>query len=237
MYAKHKSELVHEPKYQPSRRFIHNDLAEQLVRTLWTDKIDAFRRSLWFNVTDTFNTKEQTVLKSVKDAFERENMQTQYSVLGYRVDLYFHDYKYAIVVDELGHNDESIDYERKELSCEFIRINKKLTKKYLIDKVSQRILELSFKSNHSIKSKCLKLIVKKNISYRIKDGTKKNNENDNSSIHRYCLGCKKHTNNLASTSVTITNKVLRQKWKCSVCLSEKSRFFKQRPYKKVVKYT
>ena len=46
VYAKHKSELVHEPKYQPSRRFIHNDLAEQLVRTLWTDKIDAFRRSL-----------------------------------------------------------------------------------------------------------------------------------------------------------------------------------------------
>ena len=62
-------------------------------------------------------------------------------------------------------------------------------------------------------------------------------ENNNSSVHRYCLGCKKHTNNLASTSETITNKVLRQKWKCSVCLSEKSRFFKQRPYKKVVKYT
>ena len=27
------------------------------------------------------------------DAFEGENMQTQYSVLGYRIDLYFHDYK------------------------------------------------------------------------------------------------------------------------------------------------
>ena len=74
MYTKRRSELVIEPKYQPSRRFIRNDLAEQLVRTLWTDKIDAFRRSLWFNVIDAFNTKEQTVLKSVKDAFETENM-------------------------------------------------------------------------------------------------------------------------------------------------------------------
>ena len=49
---------------------------------------------------------------------------------------------------------------KKELSCEFIRINKKLTKKSLIDKVSQRLLELEFKSNHLIKSKCLKLSVK-----------------------------------------------------------------------------
>ena len=35
------------------------------------------------------NTKEQTVLKSIKDAFEGENMQTQYSVLGYKIDLFF----------------------------------------------------------------------------------------------------------------------------------------------------
>ena len=38
---------------------------------------------------------------------------------------------------------------------------KKSTKKSLIDDLSKRLLELEFKSNHSIKSKCLKLIVKK----------------------------------------------------------------------------
>ena len=32
-------------------------------------------------------TKEQSVLKSIMDAFERENMQTQYSVLSYKIDL------------------------------------------------------------------------------------------------------------------------------------------------------
>ena len=57
------------------------------------------------------NTKEQTVINSIKDAFEGENMQTQYTVLSYRIDLYFHEYKLAIEVDELGHNDKNIDYE------------------------------------------------------------------------------------------------------------------------------
>ena len=57
------------------------------------------------------NTKEQTVINLIKDAFEGENMQTQYTVLNYRINLYFHEYKLAIEVDELGHNDKNIDYE------------------------------------------------------------------------------------------------------------------------------
>ena len=55
-------------------------------------------------------TKEKSVLKSVMDAFEGENMQTQYSVLGYRIDLYFHDHKLTIKVDEKGHKDRNIDH-------------------------------------------------------------------------------------------------------------------------------
>ena len=62
-------------------------------------------------------TKEQSVLKSVMDAFEGENVQTQYSVLGYRIDLYFHEYQLAIEVDENGHEDimklRNIDHEIK----------------------------------------------------------------------------------------------------------------------------
>ena len=76
------------------------------------------------------NTKEETVLESIKDAFEGENMQTQYSVLGYRINLYFHDYRLAIEVNEPGHNDRNNDDEverqkaiEKELDCKFIRIN------------------------------------------------------------------------------------------------------------------
>ena len=32
-------------------------------------------------------------------------MQSQYSVLRYKIDLYFHGYNLAIEIDELGHND------------------------------------------------------------------------------------------------------------------------------------
>ena len=114
-------------------------------------------------------------------------MQTQYTVLNYRIGLYFDKYKRAIEIDELGHNDRNIDYEiqrqkalEREINCVFIRINpdavdfnifreinkihrhiKKSSKKSLIDKISKRLLELESVKNHSIKSKCLKWIVEK----------------------------------------------------------------------------
>ena len=57
-------------------------------------------------------------------------MQTQYSVLGYRIDLYFHKYRLAIEVDELGHTDRNLSNEierqkalEEELNCVIIRIN------------------------------------------------------------------------------------------------------------------
>lgn len=37
-------------------------------------------------------------------------MQIQYSVLVYRIDLYFCDYKIAIEIDENGHSDRNIGY-------------------------------------------------------------------------------------------------------------------------------
>ena len=60
-----------------------------------------FRSDLGFNQINLILKKEQTVLKSIKDTFAEEDMQTQHSVLGYMIDLYFHKYKLAIEVDEL----------------------------------------------------------------------------------------------------------------------------------------
>ena len=94
--------------------------------------------------------------------------------------------KLANEVDELGHNDRNIDNEKqrqqtleRELNCVFIRINpdavdfnifKEInkihrhiisSKESLIDKISKKMLELEFVHNHSIKSRCLKWIVRK----------------------------------------------------------------------------
>ena len=95
-----------------------------------TPKSIEFRSKLGFNQYDITLTKEESVLKSVMDEFEGENMQTQYSVLGYRIDLYFHDYKLAIEVDKKSHKDRNIDHEiqrqktlEKELDRKFIRID------------------------------------------------------------------------------------------------------------------
>ena len=145
------------------------------------------QKKFWgINSHDVINTKEQTVLRSIKDAFEGEDVQAQYTVIGYRIDLYFHKHKLAIEVDELGHADRNLDNEierqkplERELNCVFIRINpdekdfnifkeinkmcrhiKKSTKKSLIDRISKRLLELEFKQHNAIKSKCLKWIDK-----------------------------------------------------------------------------
>ena len=95
-----------------------------------TDKSYSLKKILGFKLHDVINTKGQTIINSINAAFEGENIQTQYSVLGYRVNLYFHEYKLAIEVDELGHADRNINNEierqkalKKELNYVFIRIN------------------------------------------------------------------------------------------------------------------
>ena len=135
--------------------------------------------------------KEKLVLIKIKCSFEGENMQTQYIVLCYRIDLDFHDCKLAIKIDENRHKDRNIDYKIKrqpaigqKLGCKFIRIDpnkedfyifkditeifrhikqssNQLTKKTLIDKISMRLLRLEFKSDNAIKSGAIKYIVKK----------------------------------------------------------------------------
>ena len=51
----------------------------------------------------------------MKDAFKGEDIRIQYTVLlGYRIDLYFYEYKLAKKIDELGHNDRNTDYEIKD---------------------------------------------------------------------------------------------------------------------------
>ena len=75
------------------------------------DESCSLKRNLGFNLHDVINTKQQTVLRSIKDAFEEEDVQAQYTVIGYRIDLYFHKHKLAIEVDELGHADRNLNNE------------------------------------------------------------------------------------------------------------------------------
>ena len=53
------------------------------------------------------------MLTKSKSSLEEGNIQRQCSVLGYRIDLYFPDYKLAIEIDKNGRSDRNIDYEIK----------------------------------------------------------------------------------------------------------------------------
>ena len=128
-YKKQRYEL-NESTNQPNRRFIHADLALKIIMNCRTDESCNLKSNLGFTLHDVVNTKEQSVINSIKSTFERENMQTQHSVLSYRIDLYFHKYKLAIEVDELRHAHRSVNNEierqgalKRELNCVFIGID------------------------------------------------------------------------------------------------------------------
>ena len=118
-------------------------------------------------------------------AFEGEIILTQHCIKNKRIDAYFSKYKLGIEVDEYNHEGRNSNYEKsRQLMIEshgitIIRTNPdaadfdmnrlinqiytyiiKSTKKSLIDDLSKRLLELEFKSNYSIKSKCFKWVVK-----------------------------------------------------------------------------
>ena len=173
-YKKCRYEL-NESTNQPHSRFIHVDLAFKVIKNCKTHESCAFKKNLGFTLHDVLNTKEESVINAVKDTFEGEDMQTQYNVLSYRIDLYFHKYKLAIEVDELGHADRNVNTEierqrplERELNCVFTRINPdkrnfnifreinkihrhinqltiQQTKESVIDNLSNELLKLEFK--------------------------------------------------------------------------------------------
>ena len=97
--------------------YVHEDIAITIIMQSRLSDLETikFRSDLRFNQIHLILKKEQKVLKSIKDTFEGEDMQTQYTVIGYRIDLYFHEYKLAIEVDELGHNDRNIDTKKYKI--------------------------------------------------------------------------------------------------------------------------
>ena len=74
---KSRYELVDKTIKQPNRRFLQSDLALKIIMNCRTDKSCSLKKNLGFKLHDVINTKEQTIINSIKDAFEGENIQTQ----------------------------------------------------------------------------------------------------------------------------------------------------------------
>ena len=125
-----------------------NDLTKQQIRKYKTDRVRLikgskhsmyvhegilipiiikFRSDLGFSQINLILKKEQSAIESIRDTLKGEDIQIQYTVLSYRIELYFYEDKLAIEIDELGHNDRNTDSESKrereikqELNCVFI---------------------------------------------------------------------------------------------------------------------
>ena len=77
IYKKSRYELVDKPIKQ-ANRFLHINLALKIIMDCRTDKSCNLKKNLGFKLHDVIDTKEQTIIKSIKDAFEGENILTQY---------------------------------------------------------------------------------------------------------------------------------------------------------------
>ena len=129
---KYKIDRVRLIKGSKHSMYVHEDILIPIIMQsrLSDSKTIKFRTDLGFNQINLILKKEQSVIESIKDTFKGEDIRIQYTVLGYRIDLYFYKYKLAIEIDELGHNDRNTDYEikrqreiEKELDCVFIITN------------------------------------------------------------------------------------------------------------------
>ena len=125
-------------------KYVRSDLIEKMITSCrgvkqWNDGVNIsekekqrenFRTVLGFKEYDIMKVTEKATLDSIKKAFEGENIQSHYRVLGSETDIYFHDYELAVEIDEYNHEDRDIGCEierqkalEKELDCKFIRIN------------------------------------------------------------------------------------------------------------------
>ena len=188
--------------------------------------------------------KEQSVLRKIMKVFASKEILIKQYVLEYGIVLYFYKHKLATEIDAKGHKNRNkykeIERQKaieKDLDIKLFRINPvekyfdeyaEIEKLYnhinkssenLIDNISKRLLKLEFKSNHLIKLKTLKYVVKKYCHYY-------------KTMKTFCLSCKKYADNIDSKKVIMTNKVIKQASKCARCVAEKSRFLKQKSNKK-----
>ena len=170
-YKRHGSEWLKDDKYM----YAHEGIITPIIIgcKAATPKSIEFRSNLGLDQKKILLTKEQSVLISIMDPFEEENMQTQYSVLGYRIEFHFHDYKPVIEVDKKGHKDRNINHEierkkaiEKELGCEFIRINPDKEGFNIFKAVNEILRHIKKSSKESTKESTKKSLID-NLSKRL----------------------------------------------------------------------
>ena len=161
---------------------MRNDLVERKIKSCRksSERFLEFKKMLGLD-PDVVTCDKQDIISALQVVFEGEIILTQHCIKNERTDAYFSKYRLGVEVDKYNHEARNSEYEQsRQLIIEshgiaIIRTNPdaadfdmnrlinqiytniiKPTKKLLIDDLSKILLQLEFKSNHSIKSKCLK---------------------------------------------------------------------------------
>jgi very-short-patch-repair endonuclease len=131
--------------------YLNIDGLKRLISTSHSDKKIEICKELEFNIYDNAIVKIETeTINFIKKCFSNEEMVTQYSVLNYRIDLYFPKYKLAIECDEKEHKNQiEKDIKRENeiksiLNCTFIRYEpeeKNFCISYVINSIYKHIIQ------------------------------------------------------------------------------------------------
>ena len=127
-YIRTESEITKKPADDSKYKYPHSDLMEKIIKSCrgvkqCNDGVNRlekekqrenFRTILGFKEYEIMIATEKTTLDSIRNAFEGENIKIHYRVLGYEIDIYFHDYKLAVEIDEK-------DYQNRDISREIER--------------------------------------------------------------------------------------------------------------------
>ncbi len=130
--------------------YINIDGLKRLISLTNSDKKIEISKELEFNIYDNAIVKIETeTINFIKKCFSNEETITQYSILNYRIDLYFPKYKLAIECDEKEHKNKIEEDIKREneiksiLNCTFIRYKpeeKDFCISYVINSIYQHII-------------------------------------------------------------------------------------------------
>ena len=162
---KYRQELTPNAEYQRCRVFVWNDLVKRKIKSCRksSKRFLKFKKKLRLD-TDVVTCDDQDIISALHVAFEGEIILTQYCTENKSYEksrqLMVESHRITIIRTNPDAADFYMNRLINQIHKHIIELTKKQTKKSLIDDLSKRLLELEFKSNDSIKSKCLKWVVK-----------------------------------------------------------------------------
>ena len=116
-------------EYQPCRMFVENTLAVKITMSSVKTQAAIFKSKFGVEQHDKVLYKQQSLGLRLKMLFPSEEIIEEYFVLHYRTDFTFKKDMLVVEIDEKGHVDRDLDYERnrqkelERLDYHLIRIN------------------------------------------------------------------------------------------------------------------